>query len=135
MMQDLDPNRQASAEEIRKVEDLQRQAKADVEAYNQNHQAHMDGMKNLDKNIAALSHDPRYQQHSDDDLAKAAYWRGACESARAAQGAPFNLAAFDTQMSDRAKVAELPDVAELDDLEITREKSVGRERDDPGLEL
>jgi N12 class adenine-specific DNA methylase len=98
-------------------------------------QAHMDGMKNLDKNIAALSHDPRYQQHSDGDLTKAAYWRGACESARAAQGAPFNLAAFDTLMSDRAKVAELPDVAELDDLEITREKSVGRERDDPGLEL
>jgi hypothetical protein len=26
-------------------------------------QAHIDGMRNLDKNIAALSHDPRYQQH------------------------------------------------------------------------
>jgi hypothetical protein len=38
-------------------------------------------------------------------------------------------------MADRAQVAELPDVAELDELEITREKSVGRERDDPGLEL
>jgi hypothetical protein len=95
-------------------------------------QAHIDGIKNLDKNIAALSCDPRYQQHSDGDLAKAAYWRGTCESARAAQGAPFDLAAFDTRMTDRAKVAELPGLPELDDLEITRKKSVDRERADPG---
>ncbi|MDR0378372.1 MAG: zeta toxin family protein [Candidatus Accumulibacter sp.] len=97
--------------------------------------AHIDGMKHLDKNIAALSRDPRYQAHSDGELAKAAYWRGACESAQAALGAPLDMSLFDSRMADRAKVAELPDVAGLDGREITREKPGGRELDEPGREL
>ena len=98
-------------------------------------QAHIDGMKQLDKNIAALSRDPRYREHGDGELVKAAYWRGTCESARAAQGAPLDLAAFDSRLADRAKVAELPDVAELGGREVTREKLGSRERDEPEREL
>jgi hypothetical protein len=96
-------------------------------------QAHIDAMKNLDKNISRLSSDSRYQKHSDNELAKAAYWRGASESANAIQGTPLDLSAFDEKMSDRAHLAKLPDVTELQELEISREKPM-RERDDPGLE-
>jgi hypothetical protein len=88
--------------------------------------------RNIERYADTLVRDPRYAKHSDAEILKATYWRGVCESTRAAQGNPLDLAAFDEKMADRGKLAKLPDVPELQEQEISRPK---RERDEPEQEL
>ena len=75
---------------------------------------HNHAMKQLDSNLAALGKDPRYARHSGDELVKAAYFRGVHEKASEIEGKPVAFEKFDARMSDRATLAKLPDMPDLE---------------------
>jgi hypothetical protein len=75
-------------------------------------------MKQLDTNLDALGQDPRYARHTGDELLKAAYYRGFAEQKAQFEDKPFNAKTYDSKMADRALIAKLPDVPELDGIQV-----------------
>lgn len=82
---------------------------------------HEHGLKHLDENISALNADTRYIQHSDEELAKAAYFRGVKEKSDTFKGERTDLEPCDNLMSDRQQLSEFPEIEEIKNIEIRRD--------------
>jgi hypothetical protein len=88
--------------------------------FKQSGHLHGYAMKQLGANLAVLGQDPRYARHSDGELAKAAYFRGLHEKASEVEGRPANFGRYDETMADRAALAKLPNVNDLEEFRVSQ---------------
>jgi hypothetical protein len=93
-------------------------------------------LKSVEKNAQTLERDSRFAVYSNDELLKAAYWRGVSGKDQIFRDKTPDFQVLDTKLADRAALQKLPDIDELKGMEITHEKPQGktRDRDDHGLE-
>ncbi|MDM0029140.1 zeta toxin family protein [Variovorax saccharolyticus] len=82
---------------------------------------HSDAMAQLDRNFKAMASDTRFDAHSDAELAKGAYFRGAHDIERRMDGLDTDFEAYDTAMADRGKVQLLPEIPDLQGRQFVRE--------------
>jgi len=97
---------------------------------------HRHGMRTLEKNYKALAADPRYGKHTEAELTKAAFYRGAVEKKQAFEGKNPDFAVIDSTFSNREILHKLPDIAEIEGLMLSRgEKAEKSRARDDGIEL
>jgi UDP-N-acetylglucosamine kinase len=97
----------------------------------QKERIHSHAMKQLETNILSIRSDERFDNHSDNELAKVAYFRGFHEKANAFKGAPPDYKTFDSVTSNRDSVKQLPNVEDLENYKVGRTTAtIVRERDD-----
>lgn len=119
--------RSANANYIKAIEihmsDIENQKKEKI---------HEHALNNVPKNVEALSQDSRFKNHTNDELVKAAYFRGFHEKASEFKEIEPNFSTFDETMSNRDIVKNhLP---EVDGLEKYKSANNTKTRDD-GMSL
>jgi N12 class adenine-specific DNA methylase len=92
----------------------------------QNEERHLHGIRNLMKYGQVLASDSRYAEHTGEELAKAAFYRGVYEKETLLTGKTPNLAAIDTALSNRATLSKLPIADDIKGIEIERGRGQGR---------
>lgn len=98
-------------------------------------QIHQHANGNMDKHLGALASDKRFTAHTDGELGKAAYFRGAHEKASELDSKPANFPAFDTFAANRSNVRDnLPDVEGIEHHKIDRGSQKAHAVDD-GMSL
>lgn len=107
------------------------------------HQEHLEELKKnrihgyaiqqVDANIDALASDSRFSRHTDAELVRAAYFRGFHEKSVQFEGREADFQRYDTMMSDRKMLDQLPDIVELQGRHVAR--SQGQTRENDGLSL
>lgn len=122
------PERGASREEIDQIDTMRQQAAKELNTAIKK-QCLQEAIENLGKNVEKLFHDSRFSRHNQNELKKAAYWRGVFEYYDKAHGKnPNDLLAFEERLADRVALGQMPDVAKLNDLEIQFDSSQPQER-------
>jgi hypothetical protein len=86
---------------------------------------HRYGMWNLEEYGKVLASDPRYAGHTDEELAKAAFYRGVSEKNQAFEGKTPDIAAIDAALADRTTLGNLPDVDGLAGVVVERGSTKG----------
>lgn len=109
-----------------------RNAPADYLAAISQHQERIEGMQKsrihehsmsqLDTNAKTLAADPRFAAHTGDELLKAGYFRGFHEKAGEFKGRAPDYSTYDGFVSDKANLAQLPDVSDLRGMTFERER-------------
>lgn len=97
----------------------------------QSERIHAHAMKALDKNAKVLASDRRYQQHTNQEIVKAAYFRGVHEKACEFKGSQPDFGKYDSTVASKSALNQLPDVADLADKAVERSRS----KDNDGLSL
>lgn len=97
----------------------------------QSERIHSHAMKTLSANGQVLRGDPRYQQHTNQELVKAAYFRGFHEKACEFKRSQPDFVKYDTTVASRSALAQLPDVKDLAGKTIERTRT----KDNDGLSL
>jgi UDP-N-acetylglucosamine kinase len=90
-------------------------------------------MKQLDTNIAVLNSDGRFKNFSDEDMLKAAYFRGFHEKAAEFNGATPNFAKYDTAMATTSLVKDVQAPENLLERTVNRERVQSRDDDSHSL--
>ena len=89
----------------------------------QKERIHGHAMNQLDANAATLARDAKYAQHTGDELAKAAYFRGFYEKASEFKGIAPDFAKFDATAADRQTLRQFPDVSDLDGRAMPKQRA------------
>ncbi|WP_265706098.1 zeta toxin family protein [Verminephrobacter aporrectodeae] len=79
---------------------------------------HGHAMNQLETNAATLARDNRYAQHTEGELAKAAYFRGVHEKASEFNEMAPDLAKYDAIAVNRKTLRDFPDASELEEREM-----------------
>ena len=74
---------------------------------------HLYAMRNLEQNRQVLSGDARFSGHTSAELLKAAFYRGICEKQQAHDGRTPDMPKIDDTLSNKATLAQLPDVEDI----------------------
>lgn len=99
-------------------------------------QIHQHAKNQLQTHLVVLAKDERFAGHSDPELAKVAYFRGAHEKSCALDGKPTNFGGFDSLLADRAVVqSKFPDVEGIENHKIDRGNTRSSASRDDGLSL
>lgn len=119
------PGRNPTTDEHQQLAELHSSAQRDFTA-NRHAILNAEAAAKLADNLAELGRDPRYAEHTRDELARAAYVRGIYQTKADMEGTTPDLDRFDAAAADRLAARQLPappePVSERDEAAVTRQR-------------